>query len=137
MRSPGLGETASPPSSACPRIEPLRQPDIDGIDEGGEPLRVGSGQGFAERVQRLGVKRRQPVEETERLLAERQSAPSSKASARATEPSAAAAAAAMSGSSAASPVAAASAAATSDSPSIRSVRMRQRERSVAGTRAAE
>ena len=62
---------------------------------------------------------------------------SSIANARATLPSAAAAAAATSGSSAAAPVAAAMAARDIGLSSGRNVRMRQRERKVASTRAAE
>ena len=88
-------------------------------------------------MQRVAVERRQAIELIERALAQRQCILVEERQARATLPSAAAAAASICGSAAGRPTAAASAAATSVCANGRSVTMRQRERSVAGTRAAE
>ena len=52
---PRLGQPRHAAEFALVAVKPLRQPGIDGIDEGGERLRVGAGERFAERMQRRCV----------------------------------------------------------------------------------
>ena len=72
---PGLGgsrQAADPALSRALAVEPLRQPDIDRIDQRGERLRIRSRHAVAERVQRARIELRQRLEQIERLLSERQ-----------------------------------------------------------------
>ena len=77
---------------AAVAVKAERQPGIDGVEEGGERLRVGAGDGFAQRVERAGIERGKFVEEIDARWRSSSASPSRNARARATLPSADAAA---------------------------------------------
>ena len=137
MRSHASASRARRPISPLVAIKPLRQPGIDGIEEGGERLRVGSGERFV-RAHAARCCRARAAGRADRARA---GAAPRRPSSRKARPRADAAVRGGSGGLrsadrwAARPTAAASAAATSVCAKGRNVTMRQRERNVAGTRA--